>query len=73
MDRGAWWAAVHGVESWTRLKRLSSSLLYFQKKIYLIGFLPYGLISKNYISDVVYKILKSHIHVFKLTLGDLSV
>ena len=26
MDRGAWWAAVHGVaQSWTRLKRLSSS------------------------------------------------
>ena len=25
-DRGAWWAAVHGVsKSWTRLKRLSSS------------------------------------------------
>ena len=23
MDRGAWWAAVHGVEqSWTRLKQL---------------------------------------------------
>ena len=26
LDRGAWWAAVHGVaQSWTRLKRLSSS------------------------------------------------
>ena len=26
MDRGAWWAAVSGVaQSWTRLKRLSSS------------------------------------------------
>ena len=25
-DRGAWWAAVYGVaQSWTRLKRLSSS------------------------------------------------
>ena len=25
-DRGAWWAAVHGVaQSWTRLKRLSNS------------------------------------------------
>ena len=25
MDRGAWWAAVHGVtKSWTRLKRLST-------------------------------------------------
>ena len=24
MDKGAWWAAVHGVaQSWTRLKRLS--------------------------------------------------
>ena len=26
MDRGAWWAAVYGVaQSWTQLKRLSSS------------------------------------------------
>ena len=26
MDRGAWWAAVHRVaQSWTRLKRISSS------------------------------------------------
>ena len=26
MDGGAWWAAVHGVaQSWTQLKRLSSS------------------------------------------------
>ena len=26
MDGGAWWAAVYGVaQSWTRLKRLSSS------------------------------------------------
>ena len=26
MDRGTWWAAVHGVaQSWTRLKRLGSS------------------------------------------------
>ena len=26
VDREAWWAAVHGVaQSWTRLKRLSSS------------------------------------------------
>ena len=25
MDRGAWWATVHGVaESWTRLKQLST-------------------------------------------------
>ena len=26
-DRGAWWAAIYGVtQSWTRLKRLSSSI-----------------------------------------------
>ena len=26
MDRGAWWATVHGVaKSWTQLKRLSSN------------------------------------------------
>ena len=28
MDRGAWWATVHGVlRSWTRLKRLSMQSL----------------------------------------------
>ena len=27
-DRGAWWAAIYGVaQSWTRLKRLSSSII----------------------------------------------
>ena len=27
MDRGAWWATVHGVaKSWSRLKRLSTPL-----------------------------------------------
>ena len=31
MDGGAWWAAVHGVaQSWTRLKRLSSSIFVLQ-------------------------------------------
>ena len=29
-DGGAWWAAVYGVtQSWTRLKRLSSSIFYY--------------------------------------------
>ena len=29
MDGGAWWAAIYGVaQSWTRLKRLSSSSYY---------------------------------------------
>ena len=33
IDRGAWWAAVHGVaKSWTRLKRLSSSSRFFSEK-----------------------------------------
>ena len=28
MDRGAWWAAIYGVvQSWTRLKRLSTPLI----------------------------------------------
>ena len=28
MDRGAWWATVHGVaKSWTRLKQLSTAIL----------------------------------------------
>ena len=41
MDGGAWWAAVYGVtQSWTRLKRLSSSsnhlcLVTRQHKIYV--------------------------------------
>ena len=34
-DGGAWWAAVYGVtQSWTRLKRLSSSRLYFGGHLY---------------------------------------
>ena len=29
-DRGAWWATIYGVtQSWTRLKRLSSSSTFF--------------------------------------------
>ena len=29
MDRGAWWAAVHGVtKSWTQLKRLSTNMVF---------------------------------------------
>ena len=37
-DGGAWWAAVCGVaQSWTRLKRLSSSILYVSKGIYLFA------------------------------------
>ena len=32
MDRGAWWATVHGVaESWTQLKRLSNAPILVQK------------------------------------------
>ena len=32
MDRGAWWATVHGVaESWTQLKRLSNAPHLLQK------------------------------------------
>ena len=32
MDRGAWWATVHGVaESWTQLKRLSNTPILVQK------------------------------------------
>ena len=37
-DGGAWWAAVYGVaESWTRLKRLSSS-----SSSSLVGYSPWG-------------------------------
>ena len=33
MDRGAWWATVHGVaKSWTRLKQLSMHALFTQIK-----------------------------------------
>ena len=33
MDRGAWWATVHGVaKSWTRLKQLSTHALFTQIK-----------------------------------------
>jgi len=33
MDRGAWWATVHGIaKSWTQLKQLSSSSWHFMKQ-----------------------------------------
>ena len=32
MDRGAWWAAIYGAaQSWTGLKRLSSSSIYMKQ------------------------------------------
>ena len=41
-DRGAWWAAVYGVEqSWTRLKWLSSSSC-MQNLSFLIGVKPHA-------------------------------
>ena len=41
MDGGVWWAAVYGVaQSWTRLKRLSSS------NDYILGF-PGGMVEKK--------------------------
>ena len=34
-DRGAWWAAVYGVEqSWTRLRQLSSSSMHSGRRIF---------------------------------------
>ena len=34
MDRGAWWATVHGfTKSWTQLKQLSSHRFALQEKI----------------------------------------
>jgi len=36
-DRGAWWAAVYGVaQSWTQLKRLSSSSIPFWSAEFLL-------------------------------------
>ena len=36
MDRGAWWATVHGVtQSWTQLKRLSMHMFFFCQKNYM--------------------------------------
>ena len=33
MDRGAWWATVHGVpKSWTQLKRLSNNSYFINKE-----------------------------------------
>ena len=37
MDRGAWWAAVYGVaQSWTQLKRLSSSSIPYNHMDYTV-------------------------------------
>ena len=40
-DGGVWWAAVYGVaQSWTRLKRLSSSSSYVQAVLVLLSAVP---------------------------------
>ena len=45
MDRGAWWAAIYGVtQSWTRLKRLSSSSI---PCVYTSGFFIHSSINEH--------------------------
>ena len=45
-DGGAWWAAVSGVaQSWTRLKRLSSSSSYRMKSTIFLSFYIWGKIT----------------------------
>ena len=51
MDGEAWWAAVHGVaQSWTRLKRLSSSSIHLYMCVYTYTY--------------VYIHIYTYIHVF---------
>ena len=51
MDRGAWWAAVHGVaQSWTQLKRLSSSC----SSRSLVGRSPWGHESQTRLNDFTF-------------------
>ena len=51
MDRGAWWAAVHGVaQSWTQLKRLSSSC----SSRSLVGRSPWGHESQTQLNDFTF-------------------
>ena len=36
LDRGAWWAAVYGIaQSWTQMKRLGISIIYFLERIFI--------------------------------------
>ena len=64
MDRGAWWATVHGVaESWTQVKQLSTHacmVLLTIDCIFPIIFHVYGLDSFSF------QILLNHILVIKL-------
>ena len=64
-DGGAWWAAVYGVgQSWTRLKRLSSSSIisiYFSSSsltsvIFMLLLSPLSAIFKNF--NIVFLVLK---------------
>ena len=49
MDRGAWWAAVYGVtQSWTRLKRLSSSSSSSSRKLDTVAFVSIARYHKNF-------------------------
>ena len=56
MDGGAWWAAVSGVaQSWTRLKRLSSSSSTGRKSIEFGAYIRYFLYLRNYIPTLYEK------------------
>ena len=58
-DRGAWWAAVYGVaQSWTRLKRLSSSSIHIYIYVLFHSFLifHFGLLHNFECSSLCYKI-----------------
>ena len=62
VDRGAWWAAVHGVtQSWTRLKRLSSSS---SNILYVILFILLSASSNQNISFMFHLLTATHYPIY---------
>ena len=65
-DGGAWWAAVHGVaQSWTRLKRLSSSNMHVSFLHVFHGFIVHLFLVLNNIPLYGCTIVYSSIHLLK--------
>ena len=61
-DGGAWWAAIYGVaQSWTRMKRLSSSSSSALVVHFLFNFFKFFLIFKLYIIVLVLPNIKMNL------------
>ena len=62
MDRGAWWASVHGVaKSWTRLSDFTFTFIIYMRSIYFVECIStsFLFIAKKYSIEWIYLIYSS--------------